>query len=79
MDNMQPLTEREIVLVEELGILKRVHEINNLIFTCLAVRLGGDVQLENDELEYARKSYELTIDMSVSDCAKAVRLRVRLK
>jgi hypothetical protein len=77
--NNTPLTEREIALVEELGIYRQVIEINRWIMAALCVRCGGDVKLEHDELEYTRKSYELTEDLSHSDYTRSVRLRVRLK
>lgn len=79
MDDMRPLTERELVLVEELGILKRVQEINQRIITCLVVRCGGEVKLEHDELEFTRKSYTLIENLSSEDFTNSVHLRVRLK
>jgi hypothetical protein len=73
------LTEREIALIEEIGCLKRYCEISNFVFLALAVRQGGDVTLENDEISYTMKNYELTTDLSVSDMTRTIRLRARLK
>lgn len=79
MDEMKPLTEREICLIEEIGVMRRVHEINQLVHLCLCVRLGGDVKIENDELDYTRKNYTLNEEVSVEDLTRSIRLRARLK
>ena len=73
------LTEREIALIEEIGCLKRYCAISDLVFLALAVRMGGDVSIQNDEMTYTMKNYELTTDMSVSDMTRTIRLRARLK
>jgi hypothetical protein len=73
------LTEREIALIEEIGCLKRHCEISQVVFLALAVRMGGDVSIQNDEIDYTMKNYELTTDMSVSDMTKTIRLRARLR
>ena len=75
----KPLTDREISLIEEIGCLKRCAEISNLMFLALTVRLGGDVALENAEIDFTLKNYELTTDISVTDFSKVIRLRARLK
>jgi hypothetical protein len=75
----QPWTDREIALIEEIGCLKRYCQISDTVFLALCVRLGGDVKIENDEMDYTRKSYDLTTDLSVSDFSRSIRLRARLK
>lgn len=76
---MSDLTTREISLIEEIGCLKRYAEISNFVFLALAVRMGGDVSIQNDEMDYTLKNYELTTDLSVSDMTRTIRLRARLK
>jgi hypothetical protein len=76
---MSDLTDREIALIEEIGCLKRHCEITEIIFLALTVRMGGDVKIENDEMDYTRKNYSLTTDLSVSDLSRSIRLQARLK
>lgn len=78
-EDMKPLTEREISLIEEIGCLKRHCDISNIVFLALAVRMGGDVTLESKEIDYTMKNYELTTDLSISDLTRTIRLRARLK
>lgn len=79
MEDNKPLTDREIALIEEIGCLKRHCDIAQVVFLALAVRCGGDVTIESDEMDYTRKNYELTTDLSVSDMTRSIRLRARLK
>ena len=64
-DEMKPLTEREIHLIEEIGCLKRHCEISQTVFLALAVRMGGEVTIDSSEMDYTQKNYDLTTEMSV--------------
>ena len=79
MEESRPLTDREIHLIEELGIVKRILEHYDLILMAMCTRLGGDVKMEHAELEHTRKTYKLLKDSSIEDYTVGVRLRVRLK
>ena len=79
MSANRPLTEREITLIEELGLAKRLIEHYDLMIMSMCVRLGGDVKMEHAELEHSRKMYKLLKDSSMEDYTVGVRLRVRLK
>jgi hypothetical protein len=78
-DEMKPLTEREIHLIEEIGCLKRHCEISHVVFLALAVRCGGDVTIESNEMDYTAKNYDLTTELSTSDLTRSIRLKARLK
>lgn len=79
MEDRQPFTDREVALIEELGIHKRILEYYDLVITAMCVRLGGDVKLEHAELEHTRHTYKLLKDSSVEDYTVGIRMRARLK
>lgn len=76
---MDQLTQREILLIEELGIQKRLNEIHQLIESALVARLGGEAKFTHAELEHTRKSYILTQNIQAEDYTADILLRVRLK
>lgn len=78
MDNA-PLTEREISLVEQLGIYKRLVEVHRLIETSLIVRLGGSAHITHAELEHNRKEYILSENIKVEDYTADIHMRCRLR
>lgn len=79
MSDDRPLSEREVTLIEELGIRNRILEYYEIIMMSMCVRLGGDVKMEHAELEHTRRTYKLLKDSSMEDYTVGVRLRVRLK
>lgn len=78
MDN-SPLTAREIELVEQLGIYKRLLEVHKLIETVLVVRLGGEAHITHAELEHDRKEYVMTENIKVEDYTADIHMRCRLR
>lgn len=79
MDERQPFTDREITLIEELGISKRILENYEVMLLAMCVRCGGDVKLEHAELEHTWHTYKLLKDSSMEDYTVGVRMRARLK
>lgn len=73
------LNDREIKLIEELGVCHRIMEIHKLIETALVARLGGVAHITHDEIEFARKTYNLTENIHVDDYMAEVKLETRLK
>lgn len=78
MDN-SPLTAREIELIEQIGIYKRLLEVHKLIETALVVRLGGQVKLTHAELEHDRQSYVMTENVKVEDYTADIHMQCRLR
>lgn len=79
MSEHAPLTEREIKLVEEIGFLRRQQEIAEIIYCCLVVRLGGSALIRQDEIDFARKNYELHKDIHIDDLTLDIKLQTRLR
>lgn len=79
MDTKEPFSDREITLIEELGIRNRILEYYDVMLLAMCVRLGGDVKLEHQELEHTRHTYKLLKDSSMEDYTVGVRMRARLK
>ena len=76
---MEHLTEREIHLIETLGVAKRLAEIHELVTMALVVRCGGEVKLTHSELEHTRQSYTLLENIQVENYQADITMRVRLK
>jgi hypothetical protein len=75
----QPLNDREIELIEQLGIYKRLLEVHKLIETVLVVRLGGSVVLNHAELEHNCKEYILSENIKVEDYTADIHMQCRLR
>jgi len=76
---MEHLTEREIHLIETLGVAKRLAEIHELVTMALVVRCGGEVKLTHSELEHTRQNYTLLENVQVENYQADITMRVRLK
>lgn len=79
MHDFKELSPREIMLIEELGIARRLLEVHKLIETCLVVRQGGGVNLTHQELEYTRKNYLLSENIKVEDYTADIKMEARLR
>lgn len=77
--NPKHFTNREIELIEQMGVMKRLLEIHKLLQTCLVARCGGEVKLTHDELENARKTYILIENVQAENYMADVHMRVRLR
>jgi hypothetical protein len=72
-------TEREIHLIEELGIMRRLLDVHKLIEASLITRLGGEAKITHAELEHTRQNYVLIENIQVEDYCADILIRVRLK
>ena len=75
---MDKLSEREIHLIEALGVAKRLAEIHDLITMALVVRCGGEVKLTHSEMEHTRQSYHMIENIQVENYQADFTMRVRL-
>ena len=75
---MDRLSEREIHLIEELGLAKHLIDIYKLIETALVVRCGGEVVLSHAELEHTRQQYHLVENIQLENYQADITLRARL-
>jgi len=79
MDELRPYTDREIKLIEDLGIMKHLLELHKQIESCLVTRLGGEAKISHAEMEHTRKQYTMTENIQIEDYCADIYLRVRLK
>jgi hypothetical protein len=73
------LTEREVHLIEELGMAKRIMEIHRILLTALTARLGGEAKVTHEEIQHVQASYILTENVQAENEHTDCILRVRLK
>ena len=76
---MEPLTEREIDLIEKVGIMKALLDVYDRIMLCMTVRLGGAVHIDSKELHYTDKTYSMEKIVKSDDLTQDVRINARLK
>jgi hypothetical protein len=75
---MDKLTDREISLIEELGVAKRIIDIHSLVTAALVVRLGGEVKITHAEMEHTRQQYHMVENIQVENYQADITMRVRL-
>ena len=73
------LTEREIHLIEELGMAKRIIEIQRIMVTALTTRIGGEAKISHAEVKHVQENYILTENIQAELGETDIILRVRLK
>ena len=56
---MDELTRREQDLIEQMGVLKALREVESILLTALVVRLGGAVTVNGDEILHTIQTYHL--------------------
>lgn len=76
---MDPLTTREIELVEKIGMMKGILEIYENILLCMTVRLGGTVNIDNKELHFTGQNYRMEKVIKADDLTQDIKINARLK
>lgn len=79
MANEAPLSEREIELIQSLGLLQYKQEILDRAIQCLVVRCGGSVTLDYKELHFCQQQYTLETIMKTDDLTQDISFKCRLK
>lgn len=79
MDMSQPLTEREITLVQQIGKMDATLDLYSRIILALVVRCGGAVKLENRELHYTDQHYVMEKNIRTDDLTVDITINARLK
>ena len=74
-----PLSVREIQLVEQIGLMKGMLETYDKIILCMAVRLGGGAKIDHRELHYNSTNYILERNIRTDDLTHDITISARLK
>jgi len=75
----QPLSSREIALIEQMGALRHLVDLQNDIILCLVVRCGGNVRVDHKERHYDVSTYTLEKTVRTDDLTADILLNARLK
>lgn len=75
----QPLTNREISLIEDLGAMRRLIEVEEQVILALITRLGGAAHITRAELEHDNKTYILEKHIDANDYTFDIKLAARLR
>ncbi len=73
------LTKREISLIEEMGAMRHLVDLQNSIIMCLTVRCGGAVRIDHKERHYDSQNYTLEKTVRTDDLTADIILTTRLK
>ncbi len=74
-----PLTAREIALIEQMGTMRHLVDLQNDIILCLVVRLGGAAKIDNRDRDYHIKTYTLEKTVRTDDLTADININARLK
>lgn len=74
-----PLSEREIAMIETIGIMKAALALKDEVLLALTVRCGGGATIDNKELDFVRQTYEMEQQFNTQDRTIAIKLAARLR
>lgn len=76
---MNERDDREIKMIQDIGMMEKTLETYDVLLACLVTRCGGNIKLTPEELRFVADTYALEKTFKTDSTALEVTLSVKLK